>query len=782
MDDLLAEFVAESREMLDALGSEIVAWEVDPSDRERLDAIFRFVHTVKGNCGFFDFPRLEALSHAAEDALSDVRANRRQSDTALVSAILAIIDRIGDMVGAIDAGQEFPEGGDLALITALEPDAEASGEELRTASGDDSARQRRNRGGPRSVRLPVDLLDQVMSGVSDMVLARNDLAHRLRGISADSSIDAPFNRLSSIIAEVRDAMTRTRMQRIETLFSPLPRMVRDLSAELGKQVMIDFDGGDVELDREMIELIRDPMVHVVRNAIDHGFEAPAKRLAAGKREIGLLTISARQTGNEICIGIVDDGRGINGDKLVERAIAAGIVTAEQAARMTARERFGLICEAGLSTTDEVTAISGRGVGMDVVRANLEKIGGSVKVDSTPGVGTRILLNVPLTLSIVPALTLGSGGLKFGIPRSYVKEVIRAEADDVAFSELGDATQVTIRGVRLPCIGLDKVLQLTATKADKEGMLVVLKLVGGDTVALRVDHIHDHEELVVKPIAPAVAQTGFYVGTTQLDDGSPVLMLDVAGILREGGVNLDVKVRAREFVDAVVQHKYELPIVMFHDFAGRKRAFRQAIIERIEEVSIGDIQPGEGGMRVVIGERIIPLTGLDGSVPGTAEVTVLRLNDGASTLAYAIRDVIDFTALETEIIPSARPGEVEGTALVDGDPVDIMDAHWLFARSAIQPGPAVRPICRLPGSDPWARNFLWPIVEAAGYRIIEDNDYNEAMVAIETPEIAAVTGPAAQIIRLRTSPDETPDTAGSIWRYDRAGLTAALRNVAAGAGR
>ncbi|MDQ3471348.1 MAG: Hpt domain-containing protein, partial [Pseudomonadota bacterium] len=271
MDDLIADFVAECREMLEALGGEIVAWEAAPDDRARLDCIFRFVHTVKGNCGFFDFPRLEALSHAAEDALADVRAGRRQADGPLVSAVLAIIDRIGEMISAIEAGGQIPEGDDSALIDALQPGADGASSLVAStvaeANGPATA--------PRTIRLSVELLDRVMSTVSDMVLARNELARRLRESPTDVPVDGAFERLSSIIAEMRDAITRTRMQRIENLFVALPRMVRDLSAELGKQVLVDVEGGDVELDREMIEMIRDPLTHIIRNAVDHGIETPS---------------------------------------------------------------------------------------------------------------------------------------------------------------------------------------------------------------------------------------------------------------------------------------------------------------------------------------------------------------------------------------------------------------------------------------------------------------------------------------------------------------------------
>ena len=309
MDDLIADFVSECRDMLESLGGEIVAWEAAPQDRARLDSIFRFVHTVKGNCGFFDFPRLEALSHAAEDALADVRAGRRQPDPALVSAVLAVIDRIGEMVEVIAAGQPLPDGSDEDLIEALKPGAEQPAQPAQPApAANPVANAFASGAAPRTIRLSVDLLDRMMSGVSDLVLARNELARRLRDGNVDVAVAGAFERMSGIIAEMRDAITRTRMQRIESLFVGLPRMVRDLSAELGRQVLVDIDGGDVELDREMIEMIRDPLTHIVRNAVDHGIEPPAERLKAGKREIGLLSVSARQSGNQILIDIVDDGQ------------------------------------------------------------------------------------------------------------------------------------------------------------------------------------------------------------------------------------------------------------------------------------------------------------------------------------------------------------------------------------------------------------------------------------------------------------------------------------------
>jgi len=778
MDDLIADFVAESREMLEALGGEIVAWEANPGDRARLDSIFRFVHTVKGNCGFFDFPRLEALSHAAEDALADVRAGRRHADPALVSSVLAVIDRIAEMIAAIDAGEELPGGDDSALISALQRGSEVPSAPVAATVAEAQSKA----AAPRTIRLSVELLDRLMSGVSDMVLARNELARRLREAPAgDVAVDGAFERLSSIIAEMRDAITRTRMQRIENLFVALPRMVRDLSAELGKQVLVDIEGGDVELDREMIEMIRDPLTHIIRNAVDHGIEKPAERLKAGKREIGLLAVSARQSGNQILIDIQDDGRGIDGKALVEKAIAAGVIDKAEAAQLSPREQLALIFEAGLSTARQVTAISGRGVGMDVVRSNIERIGGIVEVDSVSGEGTRMTLRVPLTLTIIPALTVSVAGQHFAIPRPAIDEIVRANGESVTLERLGGAGVATIRGRRVPEVALADVLGLPSDVSDSDRTLVVLRPSGGDVYALAVDRIHDHEELVVKPAAPAVMATGLYAGTTLADDGSPILLFDPAGLAQVGGVKLEAQERtARVAEGPAAAAEQDVPVLLFRGLDGGRRALRLAVVDRIEEVPASAVRPGAGQLRVQLGEAILPLAGVHAELPAD-KVRLFRVSDGEHEIGYAFREVIDLSAIGQEVIQSDCPGEVSAVTLIAGEPAELVDAHWLFANHL---GSAVRkseqPVCRLPAGDPWMQNMLRPIVEAAGYRVVSEGAEEEADLAILSEE-APAEGPAARTIRLRAKPDPASRKDDSIYRYDRAGLLMALKSAGSGRG-
>ncbi|WP_379920456.1 chemotaxis protein CheA [Erythrobacter sp. R86502] len=803
MDDLLADFIAETREMLEASGGELVAWEADPADRARLDTIFRFVHTVKGNCGFFDFPRLAGLSHAAEDALADCRAGRREPDQQLVTAVLAIIDRIALMIDAIEAGEAFAEGGDDVLIAALDgfqdnaaaagppaaPDAakpplHAPADALLCPADETgglapaSPRRQDSAAAQRTIRLPVELLDRVMSGVSDMVLARNDLAHRLRQAGNQPTIDGPFERLTTILSDVRDAITRMRMQRIETLFGALPRLVRDLSAELGKQVMVDLDGGDVELDREMIETIRDPLTHLIRNAIDHGVEPPSARLAGGKREIGLLAIAARQSGNTITIVISDDGRGLDEERIAAKAIATGLITAADRAAMGRDKIMNLIFEPGFSTAETVSNVSGRGVGLDVVRQNLEKVGGSIKVASQPGHGTLFSLQIPLTLSIIAGLTVEVGGHCFAIPQSYVEEIVQGSARTLDFTRMGETALITFRGNRVPCLMLGAVLGLTSDAcAPADPTLVMLRLANGDLFALAVEGIHNHGDLVVKPLAPAVMRSGLYAGSTLLDDGQPVLLLDVANIAAQHNLLSDTRVRTIAPSEGEATGAVNVPRAMvFTDFAARRSAVRLELVQRIETAPVSAIDRPGARPRAVIDGIILPLVGLPEGEFTRPRVRLLRLSDGACELLFAVREVEDAVELTDTLHPVPDDPLAEAVTLIDGRPVTLIDAHALFARHGEPPQAAERPGCVLPPGD-WARTILAPLVTSAGYDILPEGTVDDAAISImfeDVFEVAEALGhpQPARVIRLRDQPDAPPGTA-TIYRYDRKALLAAL---------
>jgi two-component system chemotaxis sensor kinase CheA len=775
MDDLLTDFIAETRETLDALAGEIVAWEADPSDRARLDSIFRFVHTVKGSCGFLDLPRLQRLSHAAEDVLADVRSGKRMADAALVSAVLAVIDRIAELTDAMETGSPLPDGEETFLIAAL-----AEGAAPAQARGGIAGAQQPTRSVARSIRLPVDLLDRMMAGVSDMVLARNELARRLRDMGSNAPADVAFERLSLCVGEMREAITRTRMSRIDALFSVLPRMVRDLASDLGKLVVLDVDGGDVELDREMIEMIRDPLVHIVRNALDHGIEGPVERIKAGKNETGRLSITAHQSGNQILIDIVDDGRGIDADKLTQKAIAAGLITPEQSATMTWLRKLDLIFEPGLTTAVKVTEVSGRGVGMDVVRANIERIGGTVDIDSRPGQGLKLSLRVPLTLTIIPALTVSSAGCHFAIPRSAIDEIVRPSGGSVRIERLGGGLVAYIRGLRLPVVDLARFMDLPPA-TDLPPFLVVLRAGGGERYALGVEAVHDHEELVVKPAAPALMASGVYAGTTLPDNSRPMLLLDVAGIAAVAGVQVFEEAPAEEQA-ADLAATATLPTLLFCDLDGVTRGVRLSLVERIEDVAVAGVVE-VGGTRLIAHDGGLAPLHAAGPIPDGARMRVLRLSNNAVHLAYAIDQVIDVAELGTEVIPARVQGPVAGVALYDGNPVEMLDPQWLFAEAARdKPKISAPPLCLLADKDdPWAREVLAPLLRNAGYRVSFAGDTLKEPVAVIVTASASPAGIDAPVVRLRSEAEQGAND-GSIYRNDREGLLRALGNSIAFGGR
>ena len=759
MDDLLQEFIAETRETLEALSGEIVAWEADPNDRARLDAIFRFVHTVKGSCGFLDLPRLARLSHAAEDVLAAVRDGRRVPDTALVNAVLAIVDRIGEIVEAIDSGAALDDSSEDLLIAALAEDAQPVVPAQATNMP---------RANSRSVRLNVDLLDRMMSGMSEMVLARNELARRLRDEAVDPLVEAALERLSLTVAEMRDTVTRTRMQKIDALFSALPRMVRDTAGELGKQVALSIDGADVELDREMIELMRDPLVHIIRNSVDHGIESPADRKAAGKREAGRLIVSARQSGNQILVEIADDGRGIDVDRLFAKARQHKLLPEAELTAMDANAKLDLIFHPGLSSRDTVTAISGRGVGMDVVRANIEHIGGRVHLSNQPGRGLTIVIYVPLTLSIMSTIVVGVGTQRFAIARQSVDEILRVRGESVRVDRVGDAEVATVRGRRLPLVSLGQLLGIGQVDDDTDRTLAIISTRDGE-YALAIDHVIDTEELVVKPAAPAVMATGVYAGQTLPDSGLPMLLLDGSGIATMAGLRFH---RAAPVEDAIVEdHVEAIPALLFEDLDGQRRVLPLAAIDRVEPVSTDAIRLTAGQWRLAIGGHLVALHSA-APIGERAEVPVLRLTDGTTEIAYAIHEPIEIVQLPTEIAPARGGGPIAGVVIIAGEQVELLDAHALFAAGM---GMVARDrLCWLQtdGSG-WMETFLRPMLEASGYRCVTQPPRDApADVALTMDDTVVAPDAARNVVRLRR---DLVDPAGgtSIYRYDRAALLDAL---------
>lgn len=799
MDDLLTDFLAETAEILADAGGAIVAWEADPADRAQLDAIFRLVHTIKGSSGFLALPRVTALSHAAEDALDQVRRGHRTADAALVTAVLAILDRLNMLCDALGQKGIEPVGDDRDVILALaEPSAVAAEESPLQVAGiplrrdDDFQTELQNW---RSIRVPLPLLDSVMTGVTDIVLARNEFARMLRESGADPAVVASFDRLSDSIAGMRQSVSQMRMQRIDKLFAPLPRIVRDLAQELDKKVRFVTSGGEVELDREMMENIRDPLIHIVRNAIDHGVEAAGDRVAAGKDMTATVSVSARQSGNQIEIEVRDDGRGLSPDVLVAKAVGARLISAAEARALSPREKLELIFRPGFSTAARVTSVSGRGVGMDIVKSNVEKIGGVVELNNDEGHALSIILRVPMTLTIISGLMVRAAGHQFAIPRGSVREILLETSDTVRIDRVGGGETATVRGERYPLLRLEDVLGLARGEDEDvdDRALVIVQPGQGQSYALSVAAIHDQEELVIKPAPPMIMATGLYAGTTLPDNGRPVLLLDVQGLLAvaaidatEAGRNLD---RAAEAQASALAARNAVQLLLFRDVGSRVRGVRLSVIERVEEVPTHALFESAGRIQVRIGDDIHPVHAA--RLPdGEGALKLLRLYDGQAVLCYPIEAVIDIVRLPDAIQPSAVPGLIGGIALVGGDPVELIDPYWLMEQYGIGAvaASARQPLCRLADDhDGWGDNFLAPILRSAGYRIVSGDDQTTEIPDVllcldgESSECGGDDGDVP-VIRLRASVAASGPDDHTVYRYDRQALLDALRRQVAGTRR
>ena len=786
MDELLQEFISETQETLEALAGEVVAWEADPADRDRLDAIFRFFHTVKGSCGFLNLPRFERLSHAAEDVLSEIRAGNREADPATVSAVLGIMDRIGELAEAVAAGAALPNENDDFLISALTAKTPATEHDAKDAATASVAVARPSgvQSGPRTIRLPLSLIDQLMNGVSDMVLARNEMSRKLRERTGDPELDNVFERLSTCVADMRDVISKTRMQRIDRLFAAIPRMVRDLARDLGKRIDLILEGGDVEMDREMVEMVVDPLTHIVRNSIDHGIETPERRRAVGKPEAGVLRLEARQSGNQIVIAISDDGAGINTARLVEKAIAAGRLTPDAAARMSEADKLDLIFHAGLSTASQVTQVSGRGVGMDVVRANVERIGGVIALDNYPGQGLTITLRVPLTLTIIPGLIVRAGGQHFAIPRAAVVEILHDTNETLEISVVGGAKVATIRSVRHSMIDLEDVLGLEKPEQSMPRAIMVVRSASGLPFAMGVSAVDNHEELVIRPASPLVMASGVYAGMTLPDNGKPMLLLDAAGLANAAklpDIAGDCLTRQQEECKGDTSGVEMVAALRFEEVTGERRLLKLSMIERVEDIDASLFGQSAGRAFVRLDGRLVPVVNGLSRFEGD-KVSALRLRDDRREACYPVGAVLDIVQMPAVPDMVAMQGMLSGVAVIDGEHLEVLNPFALFAalpeESACE---QARGRCLLAdGEDGWTREILAPLLRQAGQDVViglpADGEVGPQDVVLcmdpNAAQAAEIMG--CRVVQLRTSPRPAgPQEQGSIYRYDQDALMAAI---------
>jgi two-component system, chemotaxis family, sensor kinase CheA len=664
MDDLIKDFLVESNENLDRLDSELVKLETDPSSQELLSSVFRTIHTIKGSCGFLGFSKLEKVAHVGESLLSRLRDGKLSLTPEFTSGLLAMVDAIRTMLEEIqateqDGNESYPEL--IESLTKLQnqdqeplPKPAATSPSVNEASrkapadhpnerpaqavplasnraAEDKSppeppapaaeEPRAKTGAAETIRVDVHLLDRLMNLVGELVLTRNQIT-QFSARHADANLVSPAQQLNLLTSELQGEVMRTRMQPISNVFDKFPRVVRDVATARGKQVLVEMVGKETELDRSLLEAIKDPLTHIVRNSVDHGIEVPEQRVARGKRPEGHLKLRACHEGGQVLVEIRDDGAGIDTSRVKSKAIERGMITAQQAARMSEGELLNLVFLPGFSTAEKVTNLSGRGVGMDVVKTNIDRVNGTVDLQSNLGKGTTIRIKIPLTLAIVRAVIIQSAGRRFAIPQVNIQELVRLDADRVR-TEIESVHGVPVyrmRGRLLPLVYLSEELKLAKASGDKSeedaAINIVVLQANDHPFGLVVDEINDSEEIVVKPLSKQLRSLKIFAGATIMGDGKVALILDVVGLAQNARILSEARERALEETsdEALAnQEQKQSDKQTFLLFAGpddSRMALPLNTVARLEEFAASDVEKSGGEWMIQYRGKILPLIRLE----------------------------------------------------------------------------------------------------------------------------------------------------------------------------
>ncbi|TBW37377.1 hybrid sensor histidine kinase/response regulator [Siculibacillus lacustris] len=811
MDDLLREFLTETNESLDVVDVELVKFEQDPNNEKILGNIFRLVHTIKGTCGFLGLPRLEAIAHAAETLMGRFRDGVPVTEAA-VTLVLQSIDRIKQIVTDLEATEQEPTGSDGDLIGQLErmseagkvpvaipePPKHAEGElvfqvlerqlrpgevslddlerafretvpelppvaEVKPAPAKKAAKAAVEKREPKekdpeadpkagsvssqTIRVAVETLEHLMTMVSELVLTRNQLLEIVRR-HEDSEFKVPLQRLSNVTAELQEGVMKTRMQPIGNAWQKLPRVVRDLSNELGKHIELEMVGQDTELDRQVLELIKDPLTHMVRNSADHGLETPEVRKAAGKPDKGTIKLSAYHEGGHIIIEISDDGRGLDLDRIRTKIVDNGLATEFELEKMTEAQIYKYVFAPGFSTAAKVTSVSGRGVGMDVVKTNIDAIGGTVDLRSVPGQGTTFTIKIPLTLAIVSTLIVESAGDRFAIPQLSVVELVRAQQNsEHRIERIRDTPVLRLRNKLLPLVHLSKLLGITTIGgeakepvSEEDGFIVVMQI-GQQTFGVVVDAVFHTEEIVVKPMSTMLRHIGMFSGNTILGDGSVIMIIDPNGIAQAVGPTQAVSSidEAEHDEDRAREDTQTISLLLFRAGDDHPKAVPLSLVTRLEEFSVDKVERSNGRDLVQYRGTLMPLVYFDEYAQRKTEggLPMLVFSDAGRSMGLVVDEIIDIVEDRLEIeVGSERPG-VLGSAVVKGKATEVVDiGHFLpqafedwFRRKEISAEALTRTLLFVDDA-PFFRNMLGPVLKAAGYRVTVCASAGEALEMLE----------------------------------------------------
>ncbi len=802
MDDLLSEFLTEANESISVLDVELVKLEQNPNDPALLGNIFRLVHTIKGTCGFLGLPRLESVAHAAENVLGKVRDGELIVSPMAVTLILESLDCIKMIMGELEANEVEPAGDDSDLIARVnqlangdavpsdstvpaaaslapaaappkateqptdeqftpgtttekesEPAGSVEGQAETTAGAARSPEATKESAvAGQSIRVNVDLLENLMTMVSELVLTRNQLMQILRS-QKDSEFTTPLQQLSHVTTELQEGVMKTRMQPIGNAWAKLPRIVRDLALELDKRVDLRMLGADTELDRQVLEMIKDPLTHMVRNSADHGIELPAERLRTGKPEHGTITLNAYHQGGHIVLEINDDGRGLPLEKIKKKILASGLASEPELAGMTDQQIQQFIFKAGFSTATKVTSVSGRGVGMDVVRTNIEKIGGTIELKSQEGKGSSFTIKIPLTLAIVSALIVECAGEKFAIPQISVVELVRAAANsENRIEQLNRTPVLRLRNRLLPLVSLQSLLKLRSgeengpetRRASGGETFIVVAQVGTYSFGIIVDRVFDTEEIVVKPVAPILRDIAMFSGNTILGDGSVIMILDPNGIAAASGdITVEESGIREQAVARASQGGERTSLLLFRAGGDGPKAVPLALIARLEEVELEKIEQSDGKPVVQYRGKLMPLVTIDPSykIGDKGRQPVLVFADREHTMGLVVDEILDIVEEELAVeLVAERPGYI-GSAVIAGNATDVIDAgyyltrafeNWFGSHGELDGDDDAKRILIVDDS-PFFRNLLAPLLAVAGYRVTTVESADRALDLCEAGE-------------------------------------------------
>ncbi len=598
----------------------------------------------------------------------------------------------------------------------------------------------------QSIRVAVDVLDNLMNMVSELVLTRNQLMQISRR-SGENEFEIPLQRLSQCTTELQEGVMKTRMQPIGNAWSKLPRIIRDLQMELGKKIELQMLGADTELDRQVLELIKDPLTHMIRNSADHGVETIEDRIAAGKKETGTIRLNAFHEGGQIIIEISDDGAGLPVEKLKAKALANELATEEEIAEMSDQQIQRFIFHAGFSTAAQVTSVSGRGVGMDVVRTNIEKIGGTIELKSTEGKGTTFFIKIPLTLAIVSALIVESGDERYAIPQISVLELVRASGDSNHNIEYINSTPVLrLRDRLLPLLHLNKILGFEEVNEEQSGEntreeFIIITQVGDFTFGIVVDQVFDTEEIVVKPVAPILRDLNVFSGNTILGDGTVIMILDPNGIASEANEAMadlaDQKAEEDE-TNALATFDDKEAILLFRAGGETKRAVPLSLVSRLEEIDVSKIEVSEGNKMVQYRGKLMPLVLINDQydIKSEGRQPMLVFTDDDKAMGIIVDEISDIKEDRINVeLDSKAVGQL-GTAIVDGIATEVIDIAHYFEKTFNnwQMGMDVMPDVvtsrrkniLIVDDSTFFLNLLKPLLTAAGYNVTIAATASEAL--------------------------------------------------------